>query len=379
MVVATANALPVFTYNGSSHYDLGFQMGSQFKSAITARFNDTLIRDWLLPYVQSDAGQPVYNHFVELHKKVYPDYMEELEGLAKGCQLSFMEVFTANMEVELSYFAPNQKGRKIPDHCSDYALHTNAEMILGHNEDSGPSDYGNTFLAKVSMPGSVSWTAYVYAGNLPTGGWGFNERGFAFTLNYVAPLNSSANGVGRAFTGRDVLESIDMDDALRRITGVAHCVGHNYQLLYTNATVKMIAQVEVGPGVNVSETKVVARCGGSRGGSTDKSTYYFHANTYQFLDIPYYPDESSAARLRRVAQLPPPVTDTDVMGMILGDQFNKSYPIFHDAAGIAAGDLSGDLTLGTVSFDLLRCQVRLWEANPRSSAPTMVLTYPHCA
>jgi hypothetical protein len=351
-------------------------MGTQFKNQIRNRFNDTLLRDWLVPFVKSDEGQPVYNRFVELHKKVYPQYVEELEGLAAGCRLTFLEVFVANMEVELSYYAPNQGGWKIPDHCSDYVLHTESEMLLGHNEDSGSSDYGNTFLAKVNMSGSVSWTAYVYAGNLPTGGWGFNEKGFAFTLNYVAPLNSSANGVGRAFTGRDVLESTDMGDALRRITNVTHCVGHNYQLLYANATVKIVAQVEVGPGGNNFETKVVARTG-SRDGSNN-TAYYFHANTYQFLDVPYYHDTSSEARLRRVAQLPLPITNTDVLGLILGDQFNKSYPIFHDAKGLAAGDISGEVTLGTVSFDMFRCTVSLWEANPRRNTPTQVFKYPGC-
>ena len=76
-----------------------------------------------------------------------------------------------------------------------------------------------------------------------------------------------------------------------------------------------------------------------------------------------------------MAQMPPPTSHQGVLG-ILGDQYNASYPIFQDEAGVVAGDISGEWTLGTVSFDLRRCQVSMWVANPRSSTPYEVLPYP---
>ena len=104
-----------------------------------------------------------------------------------------------------------------PDHCSDYVVHTTNVCVVGHNEDNAKTSLGNTFLADVSIDG-LRWVGYVYAGDLPTGAFGWNSHGMAFTLNYVQPANFVAGGLGRSFISRDLLNAVSLEDAVRRVT-----------------------------------------------------------------------------------------------------------------------------------------------------------------
>ena len=66
---------------------------------------------------------------------------------------------------------------------------------------------------------------------------------------------------------------------------------------------------------------------------------------------------SSLHRIARAAELPQalnPVSLHDIL-RVLGDQHDASWPIYHDDASHAAGDLS-DWTIATALFDLrARC------------------------
>ena len=74
--------------------------------------------------------------------------------------------------------------------------------------------------------GGAAFVAYTYAGDLPSGAFGWNARArVAFTLNYVHPeatpdpLDLAASGgglVGRGFVSRDLLAATSLDDARAR-------------------------------------------------------------------------------------------------------------------------------------------------------------------
>ena len=55
------------------------------------------------------------------------------------------------------------------------------------------------------VQGNVQWTAYTYAGELPTSAFGFNSAGLGFTLNAVFPSAIVNPGVARNFVSRQLL------------------------------------------------------------------------------------------------------------------------------------------------------------------------------
>ena len=93
---------------------------------------------------------------------------------------------------------------------------------------------------------------------------------------------------------------------------------------------------------------------------------FFHANQYQTLVVPQTYGNSSIHRLARAAEIlrDAPPTTPEAIAHALGDQQDHSYPIFHDVASHAAGDLS-DWTIATALFDLRKATLTVFAGNPR--------------
>ena len=356
LAAATGSAgVDVFKWEGTSHYDLGFQMGVFAAPHIRARLAQPIYYKWLVPWATTSVeGVKVYDDFLRAHVAAYPDYIDEILGMAEGANVTFAELFVINTKLALTYFAPAgpgswQRGQRV-DQCTDYFLRRNEDSanvtVLAHNEDAGNGDAGHTFIAHVRFRGdtqSPSWSAFVSAGALPTGGFGWNSNGLAFTLNYVAPLSGAVRGgIARAFVGRDMLEARDFDDLKRRVllsdSLVGSSAGHNHQLLDCSVRPPRAVGIETGPGHLSASTVLHSR--------------YAHENLYLYLDVAQAKDPGSDARAARIAQLPPARDASEVLE-ILSDAANRRFPIFHAAANTR--DETGLRTLATVSFDAERC------------------------
>ncbi|CAE8588729.1 unnamed protein product, partial [Polarella glacialis] len=284
------------------------------------------------------------------HQREVPELLAELQGIASGCGLPFRIVLAVSLAEELSYFAPVEMGlraNRSADHCSDYAFCTAAHCADVHNEDGDLAD-GKLFTGFVRL-GASNFTVLNYAGDLLGGmsAMAFNSHGLAFSLNWVGPASCDTRGLGRNFVSRLLLEATSWEEA-REVISRRHAVGHNYQLMDFRR--RQIANFEVAQ-EKVSERRILEP--------------FFHANQYQTLEVPgQIINNSSSHRLARVAQLPKPQTPEDAL-RILGDQEDRSYPIFHDNLSHARGELS-DWTLASVLFDLDKGSVELMAGNPAS-------------
>eukprot|EP00041_Stephanoeca_diplocostata_P010847 m.173861 g.173861 ORF g.173861 m.173861 type:complete len:103 (+) comp18312_c0_seq1:1664-1972(+) len=77
-----------------------------------------------------------------------------------------------------------------------------------------------------------------------------------------------------------------------------------------------------------------------------------------------YTSESSLHRMARAKQLPTPTTPADLL-TVLGDQFDRKEPIFHDYAALNAGDASGMMTIMTMLFDVANGSATMYHGNPQ--------------
>ncbi|MBU0756129.1 MAG: C45 family peptidase, partial [Planctomycetes bacterium] len=140
----------------------------------------------------------------------FPHLVEELEGMAEGLDLSFMQLFAYNCRSEISVLRESAG-------CSTLALSMTGVAILAHNEDGGDANVGRMYVAKVRPPSGVTFLAFVYPGLLAGNGPGFNDRGVVQTANYIQP-KIVVSGVPRYFVGRSVLEAKSLREAKELVT-----------------------------------------------------------------------------------------------------------------------------------------------------------------
>jgi len=116
--------------------------------------------------------------------------MEELEGLAEGSGVPFETIFVQNLSEEFDDAVPttftlgNQHGAKTL-RCSDIVLVGGPSelRVVAHNEDSGVADVNHTAIIRARIGNQPRFVAFTYLGDLPTGAFGANANGIAFTLN----------------------------------------------------------------------------------------------------------------------------------------------------------------------------------------------------
>ncbi|PSS11347.1 Acyl-coenzyme A:6-aminopenicillanic-acid-acyltransferase [Actinidia chinensis var. chinensis] len=335
-------------------YHLGFLIGQRFSKQIRSRLaTDLILQNQLRPFAQTHPqSQPLIKALSDANQNKLPRYWDELLGTAEGSGVSVLDLILLNFRKEILPFVPNTaKNSKVDtaDDCSDVLVVSDSMAVAAHNEDANVALVGHTYLIRATLSNGLSFTAYTYAGELPSCAFGFNNHGLAFTLNSVPPTEDEivAGGIGRNFISRDLLEAISMDDALTRIHSSEASVGHSYNLIDTRA--RRILNVETASRNRVSVREV-------------GEIPFFHANMYLHLQVQQVHDENSLSRQKRAALLPKE-SKTDFLSL-LGDTDNAKYPIY------MAGPIL--YTLCTTVVDLDEQTLSIIEGNPKEGQVTHV-------
>ncbi|XP_027081575.1 uncharacterized protein LOC113781580 isoform X1 [Coffea eugenioides] len=346
-------------------YSMGFLIGHRFSGQIRSRLaTDLILQNRLLPFAQTPQGHKLIKALSENNQKKFPNYWNELLGTAQGSGVPFLDILLLNFRKEILPFIPKSEADLSSrddnnDDCSDILVVSDYMAIAAHNEDANVALIGHTlemkcrcrYLIKGILPNGLCFTAYTYAGELPSCAFAFNSLGLAFTLNSVPPSQSEivAGGIGRNFISRDLLEAESMDDALTRIRSSEVSVGHSYNLIDTGT--RRILNVETASRTRVSVLEV-------------GETPFFHANMYLHLQVHQVQDENSLTRQKSAALLPKS-SKIDFLSL-LGDTSDKTYPIY----------MTGPVlyTLCTVLIDLDDNTLSITEGNPKQREPSYVFS-----
>ena len=383
LVVATAAApaqlgppnMPTFSWvpsavditDAQQHYAFGQAIGLKFAPVIQNRMaSNIFLTTKLVPYFHDS---PTYETFLDKNNVTYPLYVLELQGIAAGSKVAFETLFINQMSEEFSYYykpSMHEAFHHNPQRCSDLAWKSSAgKAYLVHNEDSGGGDVNHTAL--ISAPqgvgtSGVPFTTYTYLGNTPTGAFGWNAHNLLFTMNYVAPATGDlAAGLGRVFMARDLLTMTTIQDGIDKITKYGIAAGHNYQLFDLNQ--QELYNVEV---ANYGIYAVRHLRAGMPA--------FFHANTYQTLNVAQIGSNSSSHRdaRARVMLAAHPITSTKDMLNVIGDQTDEGWPIYHDNLSHARGE-HADWTLCTLFVDPTLMELHLYTTNPKYNPPMDVI------
>ncbi|KAA8520903.1 hypothetical protein F0562_011576 [Nyssa sinensis] len=336
-------------------YHMGFLIGQRFSNQIRSRLaTDLILQQQLLPFAQTPKSKPLIEALSDANRKKFPRYWDELLGTAEGSGTPVLNLILLNFRKEILPFLPkistNSNGDATDD-CSDVLVVSDSMAIAAHNEDANVALVGHTYLIKATLLNGICFTAYTYAGELPSCAFGFNNHGLAFTLNSVPPSEDEivAGGIGRNFISRDLLEAISIDDALTRIHSSEASVGHSYNLI--DLKTRRALNVETASKNRVSVHEVGA-------------TPFFHANTYLHLQVQQVHDENSISRQKRAALLPKQ-SKNDFLSL-LGDMDDAKYPIY----------MTGPLlyTLCTTVIDLDEQTLSIIEGNPKKGEVSHVFS-----
>ncbi|XP_015688311.2 uncharacterized protein LOC102715358 isoform X2 [Oryza brachyantha] len=269
------------------------------------------------------------------------------------------------------------------DDCSDVLLVSESTAIAGHKEDANVALLGHTYVVKATSPdGSSSFTAYTYAGELPTCAFGFNSNG---VVGCQCHSGTSISNRFQVLTGlvRHSLSTLSRRRAARsspapspgtscratsskrrasttpshrcssfygsissvcafleqRVSSPDMSVGHSYNLMDVRR--RRIVNVETASGRRFSVREAGA-------------APFFHANMYRHLQVKQVHDENSMARERRAAELSPDSKEKALS--LLGDTADGKYPIYMTGPTL--------YTLCTVLVDLDEETMTIYKGNP---------------
>jgi predicted choloylglycine hydrolase len=333
-----------------SHREIGRSIGLHFAGAIQRLFdNYDFLQEHLLPFLNSSAGQGLFQSYLALHRTQFPQYIAELEGMADGSGRPFEEIFAVNLRGEFAgliaaTYLRDEEAHANIEGCTDCLVVTPDAALIGHNEDGPPAGYGNMYVVHVTIDDNPTFKALSYPGFLPGNAFGFNESGILHSINHVAPRPIQV-GLSRHFLARALLDARTLDDAIRTITRSDRASGFNYNI--GSLSERRVICVEVSP---------------ERYHVHDVQGCYTHTNHYiQLNDQKQEISPSSRKRLERsrtFCSSTPSANSEHVLAM-LGDQTDRDFPIYRDAT---APD--NDATLCSALYNLDRRELRIFWGHP---------------
>ena len=200
--------LPLIEARGT-HRDVGRQIGEQCRDRIQSMFAS--LREDLPKGATWQAILEQSKVYFNYSQKVYPQYIEELEGIAVGAQVPFEEVFLLMCEELWEDYA--WRG------CTDMAARgrgtADGTTLIAHTNDLLPKTESMLVLLKVQA-GSEPEFIGVSVGGIAISA-GYNAARISLTGNQL-DSNDVRPGVPRLLVVRAILGSKTLSDAM------THCL-----------------------------------------------------------------------------------------------------------------------------------------------------------
>lgn len=224
--------------------DIGSAMGAQGRAAV----HEHLIHSEIWSVITAPQNTETVARLMENTKCRFPEFHEELRGLAQGLQLPFTDVFAWNCRGDIL--------ASVPDGCT--TIQTPGETIrISHNEDGLPFFRGHCFILDADPQASTAFRAFCYPGSLAGHTFGWNDVGLAHAVNNLRLRNVEAR-IPRMVLGRAVLASATLQDAENVLSHDPSCGG--FHMTLAQAGNPKLLSVEYGGGA-ASVTQITSRNG----------------------------------------------------------------------------------------------------------------------
>jgi isopenicillin-N N-acyltransferase-like protein len=223
------NPPPLVRVSGT-HREMGRQIGEACRKQVQHGVENgrTLVAD---AYQQLeltwDGAQIQARKYIPFAQERYPQYVEEMIGIAEGANVPFEDVAVINAMEAVTMDALHLT------RCTSMAVNddrtADGHVLMAHNEDWVPEDEDDVFIIHATPKTEPPFLAMTYGGLLPN--IGFNAYGIAQMCDSVYP-NDSRIGTPRVVVSRAVLASQTPDEALRHMLSAQRAAGYNHMLVH---------------------------------------------------------------------------------------------------------------------------------------------------
>lgn len=211
-------------------FELGFQIGTAVRGTVhkisIQNSEFTAAEDkWI--------GSDYIRQMMQLTEKVYPEFTQELRGMAEGMNIDYERAFIWNCRGDLRW--PDDISAKmaaeLSEGCTSLLLprSTTGHPVVAHNED-GSADYADhCFWLQASPAQGPAFESFLYPGMIAGHSMGANAAGVVQTINNIR-VHDLKIGIPRHFICRAVLASPTLEVALSHIERSDRASGFHHNL-----------------------------------------------------------------------------------------------------------------------------------------------------
>jgi hypothetical protein len=213
-------------------YEIGAALGHAGRVAVHQRLRP-------LDYWQAVTDElhlPIVTRLAARTQALFPEIHAELQGLADGLELPFLQVMAWNCRGDLM--------SNVPDGCTTVQL-PGPTAMLAHNEDGLRELHGSCFIAEVTDTNGHGFLASCYPGSLPGHTFAVTRSGIAQAVNNLR-LRNIRPEIPRMVLGRAALACMTITEALDLLARENECGGFHFTLAQAGNT--ELHSVEFGGG-----------------------------------------------------------------------------------------------------------------------------------
>jgi len=297
--------------------DLGLAIGEMFGGKIQEVISD---RKHYIRKYQERLGET--DVFLREANKAFPHLVEELNAMATGADVPFVDLFFHNMpEVYDRTSEWDREQAQLEDHCTIAVSFAERGPVIGHNEDWDIESLDELYVLKATVNGTT-YLGLNYATFMVGCSATLTSNGLVQCINELH--QETHVGVGKYFVARAVLDAKTLDEAAAVIGGITRSSGYNHVLVQGN---ELMDIETAGKDIDI-----------------ERQTAKPYAHTNHFISEKmklYEVDEAthhknSYERLKRATTLVRNDMKTEDMQKLLADKDNALYPICRDDATIGS-------------------------------------------
>ncbi len=208
------------TFTARDRYDLGRQLGVQFKNETQAKLLEALHNArWNDARKRGELS-------LSYTAKYLPQYVEELQGFADGAEMPIADLWALSIEDE-AFDAPTH------DRCT--TMVTNGGKLLVHNEDWEKGAENLVSIVQKNLP-DISILELYYFPTLGGNSVSINSHGFITAVNSLVNTDRG-EGVPRNVIARFLSETIDPSADFEKIKAMPRGLGYSINILETSGNV----------------------------------------------------------------------------------------------------------------------------------------------
>jgi isopenicillin-N N-acyltransferase-like protein len=232
--ISHASPPPLVRVSGT-HREMGRQIGEACKNQVVHSVeNARVLLESAYEQLELtwDGALIQARKYMPFAQECYPQYVEELMGIAEGAGVSFYDIAVVNAMEAVTRDALHLTS------CTSLAVSSertaDGHVLAAHNEDWVPEDEDDVYIVHAEPVDEPPFLAMSYGGLLPN--IGFNAYGIVQLIDSVLP-DDSRIGIPRIVVSRSVLAAQSPSDALQRTIVSHRAAGYNHLIAHESGEI----------------------------------------------------------------------------------------------------------------------------------------------